>query len=327
MISADFVYQTCRTITKEKTGEDLIPQKWQLFANTSQVEIFESYFSSVGTQSLQVAGSMMDSGSSLEEKINVFRVETELEYDALTKTWKYPTRVSTGTKVASPSVVEIEITIPDGAMSAQLPVEWNDIPDTSIGVFNGDSTSTAVLATSRYSINRSLANEVTGPVIVISGMVPAMITVSEVVSVPHPITPYKHIELRTDEDVTVDMISPETMRYVVKSPFTYPTATQPVGYRLSDGAPELSGFRVAPDSSALGLIATLIKRPNEVRWSLASTDRGLTYTDMSDNFELHAAERPILIQKILGYMGISMSIADLVNWSEQEESEIKQENV
>lgn len=119
----------------------------------------------------------------------------------------------------------------------------------------------------------------------------------------------------------IDEVSQRRQLLLTKSNLTAPTTDFPVYVRSEDQ------FYVYPVSIITGVSASYIRKPAVPKW---------TYTVVSGNpqfnasagdyqdFEIHPSDESRLVVKILGYAGVSIREADVVQYAEMQEAQSKQ---
>lgn len=124
--------------------------------------------------------------------------------------------------------------------------------------------------------------------------------------------PWKLLEVYTDNGINISEVAREKLSYLLRSPLTKPTESQPVYYRVNKTDGTLSDIKTSP--ALTGATAYYIRKPSEVLWSINPNSKV--------NFELHPAEFPELVVKILAYVGVTINRGDISQFAEREEIKI-----
>lgn len=124
-----------------------------------------------------------------------------------------------------------------------------------------------------------------------------------------------------DGTTTVQVVElmKSNLQYVLNSKLTAPSVQLPKYIRLDND------LRVYPGSIVTGVEVHYIKTPATPTWGyiMIGDDRQPIYnpaSTSSTNFELHASERYVLVEKILQYAGVQLKQADIVQFAGQDES-------
>ncbi|MCH9664632.1 MAG: hypothetical protein K0U41_02150 [Gammaproteobacteria bacterium] len=99
------------------------------------------------------------------------------------------------------------------------------------------------------------------------------------------------------------------INYMLKSPLTTPSATYPIYIRLNNDVV------VYPTSITTGVSAFYIRKPATPKWTYININGVPTFASaLADyqDFEIHPADEPELVVKILKYTGIIINEADVV---------------
>jgi hypothetical protein len=91
-VSVDTVYQRVLAILNKEQRGYVTPQEFNLFANQAQLDIFEQYFYDIN-QFGRIPGNdteFSDMLNLLNEKINIFEVDANMTYNAVTEHWSPP---------------------------------------------------------------------------------------------------------------------------------------------------------------------------------------------------------------------------------------------
>ena len=115
----------------------------------------------------------------------------------------------------------------------------------------------------------------------------------------------------------VDRVSHKNIRYVLNSPLTAPTTTQPVYTRTGN---TLSVFPDSITEVNIEYIQDLQNLP-EISVVAVMGDQVIT---VEQDFELVSSEEPELVAKILAYAGVSVRAVDVASAATQKEQSINQ---
>ena len=120
-------------------------------------------------------------------------------------------------------------------------------------------------------------------------------------------------------NVIVDMIDHKMIRYVLNSPLTAPTQTQPVYTRTGNS---LSVFPTVNQTAQINIeyIRNLTTAPS-ISVVAINGDQQIT---IGQDFELHSTEEPELVAKILAYAGISVRANDVAQAANGKDQSINQ---
>ena len=123
-------------------------------------------------------------------------------------------------------------------------------------------------------------------------------------------------------NVIVDMIDHKMIRYVLNSPLTAPTRTQPVYTRTGNN---LSVFPTVNQTAQINIeyIRNLTTIP-EITVVAINGDQQIT---VNQDFELHSTEEPELVAKILSYAGVSVRANDVAQAAVGKDQSINQQEV
>jgi hypothetical protein len=124
--------------------------------------------------------------------------------------------------------------------------------------------------------------------------------------------PWKLLEVYTDNGINVNEVPREKLSYLLRSPLTKPTVSQPVYYRVNKTDGSLSDIKASPILT--GASAYYIRKPLDVNWSVNINSKV--------DFELHPSEFPELVVKILAYVGVTINRGDISQFAEREEIKI-----
>lgn len=145
------------------------------------------------------------------------------------------------------------------------------------------------------------------------------------------VAPFYRLGVVNLNNVIVDEVSHREISYILLSPLTSPTITQPVYVRDNQANDDgtTRGIRVYPTPSATDrLVMTYVRRPAEPNWVGTIMDGQLVPNRMDSSyqdFELHASEAPELVMKILTYAGIAVKAADVIQFAQTREAGFDQE--
>lgn len=115
----------------------------------------------------------------------------------------------------------------------------------------------------------------------------------------------------------VEAISTNEYIYINKSPLTKPTITYPVYVR------EGEAILVYPSDITSTVACSYIKKPAEVNWTYFEVNGTALYNSAAadhQNYELHASEETILVNKILTYAGLVIKQPDIIQVADAKEN-------
>lgn len=115
----------------------------------------------------------------------------------------------------------------------------------------------------------------------------------------------------------VEAISTNEYIYINKSPLTKPTITYPVYVR------EGEAILVYPSDITSTVVCSYIKKPAEVNWTYFEVNGTALYNSAAadhQNYELHASEETILVNKILTYAGLVIKQPDIIQVADAKEN-------
>lgn len=119
----------------------------------------------------------------------------------------------------------------------------------------------------------------------------------------------------------VDEVSERRLALLNKSNLTTPSTTYPVFVRREDV------YLVYPTTINTGVSCSYIRTPETPKWTYNTVSGNpvfnISASDYQD-FEIHPADEPRLIVKILGYAGLSIREADVIQYAELQEQQKKQ---
>jgi hypothetical protein len=122
----------------------------------------------------------------------------------------------------------------------------------------------------------------------------------------------------------VDEVSERRLALLQKSPSTSlvaPSTTYPVFVRREDN------YVIVPSTITTGVTCSYIRTPATPKWTYNTVSGNPVFNisagDYQD-FEIHPADEQRLIVKILGYAGLSVREADVVQYAEMQEAQKKQ---
>ena len=123
-------------------------------------------------------------------------------------------------------------------------------------------------------------------------------------------------------NVIVDMVDHKMIRYVLNSPLTAPTQTQPVYTRTGN---TLSVFPTVNQTAQIEIefIRNLTTVPS-ISVVAINGDQQIT---VAQDFELHSTEEPELVAKILSYAGVSVRAMDVAQAAVGKDQSINQQEV
>ena len=124
-------------------------------------------------------------------------------------------------------------------------------------------------------------------------------------------------------NVIVDMVDHKMIRYVLNSPLTAPTQTQPVYTRTGN---TLSVFPTVNQTAQIEIeyIRNLTTVPSI---SVTAVNGDQVFGGDTVDFELHSTEEPELVAKILTYAGVSVRANDVAQAAGGKDQTINQQEV
>lgn len=120
--------------------------------------------------------------------------------------------------------------------------------------------------------------------------------------------------------IMADEISHRDAHYVNLSPLTRPTATQPVFTRYE------GGVIVFPETINTGVTMTYVRQPATPNWAfmMAPDMQPIYDAANSTQFELHPSDEQELVYKILTLAGVAIKAADVAQFGQAKDNELKQ---
>jgi len=126
------------------------------------------------------------------------------------------------------------------------------------------------------------------------------------------------IDLLTINNIQAERLNTKDYKRVFYQPLTEPTLSRPIYYVRENVLRMNDGEKINPNDKNVGIF--YIKKPAKVEWGYVVTNEQALYNaSSSDNFELHASEETMLVEKILGLAGIIMQKPDLAGIGQQQE--------
>lgn len=135
-----------------------------------------------------------------------------------------------------------------------------------------------------------------------------------------PADAYRVLDLYYGGDF-IDEVSVRRLRLLNKSNLTAPDTTYPVFIREEDD------FLVYPTSINSGVTADYIRTPATPKWTYNTVAGNPVFNPSANDyqdFEIHPSDEARLVVKILGYAGLSIREADVVQYAEMNEAQKKQ---
>lgn len=115
----------------------------------------------------------------------------------------------------------------------------------------------------------------------------------------------------------IERVSHGKITNLLSSHLTSPTATFPAYTMIGEH------IQVYPDTIVSNVTCHYIRRPKDPKWTYVSMAGGEPLFDSSaadyQDFELPATDEPLLVNKILQYVGISLREGDLYKSAQQDE--------
>jgi hypothetical protein len=120
----------------------------------------------------------------------------------------------------------------------------------------------------------------------------------------------------------IERVSHGKINNLLSSHLTTPTTSFPAYTMIADS------IQVYPDSILENVTCHYIRRPKDPKWTYVSMSGGEPLFDSSaadfQDFELPATDEPLVVNKILQYVGISIREGDLYKSALQDEMTEKQ---
>ena len=120
----------------------------------------------------------------------------------------------------------------------------------------------------------------------------------------------------------IERVSHSKIHHLLSSSLTTPTTSFPAYTMIADD------IQVYPDTIVSNVTCQYIRRPKDPKWTYVSMAGGEPLFDSSasdfQDFELPATDEPLLVNKILQYVGISLREGDLYKSAQQDEMIEKQ---
>ena len=124
----------------------------------------------------------------------------------------------------------------------------------------------------------------------------------------------------SEDGVEIQEVNYDELLDILRSPLTAPTKSHPIYIRRKEGIKIFSTPAITS-----GVIASYIRRPNDVEWGYVVVNGEALYNaSASNNFELHLSEENLLVMKILELAGIVINKPGLITVGQQEQNEIQQ---
>jgi len=135
-----------------------------------------------------------------------------------------------------------------------------------------------------------------------------------------PTDSYKVMDLYYGGQI-VDKVDYSRLQLLNLSNHTAPSTTYPVYYQTEDS------YIVYPVTITSGVTCNYFRKPADPNWTY-NTVAGNPVFNQSDvnyqDFEIHPADEPRLVMKILGYVGITVREQEVVQYAELQEQQKKQ---
>ena len=309
MVSIDRVYQTVLTILNKEGMGYITPQEFNLYANQAQIEIFERYFADDYRDNSKPKVASMYTSDAVTEKLAIFNREDQLaETGAGTSIWKFEAmggELTLDGGVSSPIAAStsnyyIIDGLPDEAANSSIKL-FNSIGDVE-DLFNGD-----------YEVFLRDGVRMVYSTTDLEGKHAYVVTSDPEAARPEA---YKLISLFS-EGLNINEVDRTSVSYMLRSPLTTPSMSQPVFHRVNDSDAVLGDVKVYP-REINSVTAYYIRKPIDVAWELSTDDRV--------DFELHGSEFPELVVKTLSYAGVTVKRQDITQLATQAEQAIIQSN-
>lgn len=301
-VAIDRVYQTVLTIVNKEGLAYIMPQEFNLYANQAQLEIFEKYFYDEYRDNVKPPVKGHYTSENITEKLSIFNREDNLvETNYKSGIWKFEAPSTTFTKGATTQTLGAA----DSTDVWNLSSSFNSISANNIKLFTDSAGTTEYFGDYEvYAIGDAKFIQST---VDINGLYVYNITQG---SVKH--TPYKLIGLYTN-GINIAEVDREKVSFLLRSPLTTPSASQPVYYRVNETGGELSDVKIYPNTIN-GVSAYYIRKPIDPKWTVDDADKV--------DFELHPSEFPELVIKILTYVGVTINRGDIAQFAQNEEVKI-----
>lgn len=124
----------------------------------------------------------------------------------------------------------------------------------------------------------------------------------------------------------IDEVDNRRAKLLTKSNLTAPSETYPIYVRSDDENNEFPHITVYPVSITKDITIDYIRKPLAPKWTFINIGGNPIFNISADDyqdFESHISDDQRLIQKILGYAGVSIRENDIVQYSEVEEQQRK----
>jgi len=301
-VSIDRVYQTVLTIVNKEGVAYIMPQEFNLYANQAQLEIFEKYFYDEYRDNIKPPVKGHYTSENITEKLAIFNREDNL-VETLYKSgvWKFEAPSTTFTVGATNQLLA-------AASSTDvwnLPSSFDSISANNIKLFTDSAGANEYFGD--YEIYAIGDSKFIFSSVSITGLYAFNITQG---AVKH--TPYKLIGLYSN-GINISEVDREKVSFLLRSPLTTPSSSQPVYYRVNETGGELSDVKIYPNTIN-GVSAYYIRKPIDPSWAVADADKV--------DFELHPSEFPELVIKILAYIGVTINRGDIAQFAQGEEVKI-----
>tara|TARA_R100001463_G_scaffold20054_1_gene49026 strand:+ start:790 stop:1749 length:960 start_codon:yes stop_codon:yes gene_type:complete len=314
-ISVDTVYQRVLALANKEQRGYITPQEFNLFANQAQMEIFEQYFFDKNQYNRLPKDNTpyADLNHLLEEKISIFKkrqqpvtitnqfgdgvLPTDLyRLDNLTRMAR--TEISGDRANIIEEVTEDEMMVIDRALLTRPTIErpiYTRKSATNIKI-KPHSSSPSASAAPYFTVEGFDVNNGSADVVVSTGA-----------------NKYSFIEV--GQDVTGAGIQADTTVTVVNNGTITLSKT-------ANGSADPTTLTFATDD----IKCNYIRKPVAVNWNYTEINGTALYNSASStDFELHDAEEPTLVYRILALAGVSISDPNLYQIAAAEENKITQQ--
>lgn len=125
----------------------------------------------------------------------------------------------------------------------------------------------------------------------------------------------------------VDQVSYRRYLMLNKSNLTAPSTTYPVYVRSENSSDEFPEITVYPVSITTGVTIDYVRVPATPKWTYTNVSGNPVFNQSASDyqdFEIHPSDEHRLVQKILGFAGVSIRESDIVQYAEMQEQKKKQ---
>jgi len=301
-VSIDRVYQTVLTIVNKEGVAYIMPQEFNLYANQAQIEIFEKYFYDEYRDNIKPPVKGHYTSENITEKLAIFNREDNLvETYFKSGVWKFEAPSTTFTV---------------GATSEQLDTASSTDVWTLGSAFNSISANNIKLFTDAAGANEYFGDyevyTIGSTKYIFSSTDIEDLYAFNITQGATKHVPYKLIGLYNN-GINIAEVDREKISFLLRSPLTTPSASQPVYYRVNETDGDLSDVKIYPNT-VNGVSAYYIRKPIDPNWAVDDADKV--------DFELHPSEFPELVIKILAYVGVTINRGDIAQFAQGEEVKI-----